>query len=267
MTSRGGRRDTSEVMLEIPRRFRRSADVSEEWEAESAAWSIEYMCQQVGLTDLRDTELLDMGCGVKFTRFLVNERKPIKRYVGMDVYREMIEFLQANVDDPRFEYFHIDVKNDLYNPEGAPFSTNFQLPCRESAFDLICLFSVFTHLSPDDYRTMLTVLRRYVRPEGSLFFTLFIDELADSGHGLMNSVARSLEANPGSLQSRPPALDAEGHRRVEKFRDLDPTRPGQYAVYSEAYARELIEETGWTIVRLSPPPSEYIQHSFVCSPA
>ena len=82
-----------------------------------------------------------MGCGVKFTRFLINEGKPIKRYVGVDVYREMIEFLQANVDDPSFEYFHINAKNELYNPEDVALPTNFQLPFREGAFDLICLFS------------------------------------------------------------------------------------------------------------------------------
>ncbi len=259
-------RDTSGVMLEIPRRFRRSAAVSEQWEAESASWLIEYMCRQVGLADLQETELLDVGCGVKFTRLFVNEGKPIKRYAGVDVYREMIEFLQANVEDPRFEYVHVDVKNELYNPEGGPFSTNLQLPFGGSAFDLICLFSVFTHLPPDDYRTMLTVLRRYVRSDGNLFFTLFIDELTEGGHGLMDSVSRLLADDPRLLESKPEALDADGRRRVERFRELDSSRPGLHAVYSEDYACELIEETGWRVVRLS-PPNHYIQHSFVCRPA
>ena len=75
MTSRCGMRDTSGVMLEIPRRFRRSAAVSEQWEAESASWLIEYMCRQVGLADLQETELLDVGCGVKFTTAVRQRRE------------------------------------------------------------------------------------------------------------------------------------------------------------------------------------------------
>jgi len=31
-------------------------------------------------------------------------------------------------------------------------------------FDLICLFSVFTHMVPDDYIAMLRLLRRFVKP-------------------------------------------------------------------------------------------------------
>jgi SAM-dependent methyltransferase len=252
--------------LEIPRRFMRSGVDDEGWEVESAAWLIEHMCREVGLTDLRDTELLDMGCGVKFTRLFVNHGLAIKQYVGVDVYREMIEFLQANVDDPRFEHLHINVKNDLYNPEGDPFSADLRLPLGDRTFDLICLFSVFTHLPPEDYRTMLTILRRHVRPEGTLFFSLFIDELTEGGHGLMDSWSRLLKADPRWLESVPDALNADGSRRVEKFRELDPARPGLFAVYSEDFARELIEETGWSVVKLS-LPNRYIQPSFVCEPA
>jgi SAM-dependent methyltransferase len=252
--------------LEVPRRFTRSAIVDEEWEIESAAWLIQFMCQRVGLPDLSDTEVLDMGCGVKFTKLFVNHGVAIKRYVGIDVYREMIEFLQASVDDPRFEFSHVNVKNDLYNPSGEPLRESLRLPIGDATFDLICLFSVFTHLAPGDYRTMLQVLRRYVRPDGRLFFSLFIDELTEGGHGMIDSCSKLLEANPQLLKSAPShTRHAEGGRPVEAFRDLDPTRPLLGAIYSEEYARELIESTSWRVVKLS-QPDVYIQHSFVCAP-
>ena len=159
------------------------------------------------------------------------------------------------------------MKNELYNPEGGPFSTNLQLPFGGSAFDLIFLFSVLTHLPPDDYRTMLTVLRRYVRSDGNLFFTLFIDELTEGGHGLIYSASRLLADDPRLLESKPEALDADGRRRVERFRELDSSGPGlPCRLLRGLRARELIEETGWRVVRLS-PPNHYIQHSFVCRPA
>ena len=63
---------------------------------------------------------LDFGCGVRFAQAIVNRGIPVGRYVGVDVYREMIEFLTANVTDPRLEFVHLDAHNALYNPAGRP---------------------------------------------------------------------------------------------------------------------------------------------------
>jgi hypothetical protein len=49
------------------------------------------------------------------------------------------------------------------------------------------------------------------------------------------------------------------------FRDLDPAHPLKWAVYSEEFARELIEGTGWKALTLS-PPNVHIEHHFVCAP-
>ena len=82
----------------------------------------QYVCATLGLRDLADTELLDVGCGTKFTEAFLNDGLAIKRYVGVDVYGEMVEFLQESADDPRFEYFHLDVRNELYNPDAPPMT-------------------------------------------------------------------------------------------------------------------------------------------------
>jgi hypothetical protein len=50
------------------------------------------MCEDLGLDDLGASDVLDFGCGVKFIQALVNCPQPVRRYVGVDVYREMIEF-------------------------------------------------------------------------------------------------------------------------------------------------------------------------------
>jgi len=38
----------------------------------------------------------------------LNRAVPIKRYVGVDAYGGMIDYLQANVADPRLEYVHVN---------------------------------------------------------------------------------------------------------------------------------------------------------------
>jgi Methyltransferase domain len=88
-------------------------------------------------------------------------------YVGVDVYADMIDFLKQNVADPRFGYHHIDVRNERYNPDACPMTDDTDLGVGDRQFDLICLFSVFTHLNPHDYRTMLRLLRRYCGPTGA----------------------------------------------------------------------------------------------------
>ena len=129
--------------LEVPLSFSRSRIRGDEWELSSAQWQVERMSELLGVADLGDTEILDMGCGVKLTKLFVNRDLPIKRYVGVDVYGEMIAFLRANVSDPRFEFLHMDIENDLYNPGGRPFTDDLRLPlATDDAFDLICLFSV-----------------------------------------------------------------------------------------------------------------------------
>jgi ubiquinone/menaquinone biosynthesis C-methylase UbiE len=249
-------------MLTIPPRLRRSAITEEEATVVGAVALLEQLCGLVGVDDLSHCDLLDVGCGVKFTQAILNHDIPIRSYTGVDVYGEMIEFLRANVDDPRFQYHRIDVRNELYNPDAPPMTAESDLGVADRTFDVICLYSVFTHLSPADYVTMLKILRRYIRPEGRLVYTLFVDELTDDGHGLVDFFQRTL-SREGS--DRPSPEVAAAVRQVVPFRDVDPSRPLTYALYSREHAYELIDGTGWEPQQLV-PPTEHAQHIFVCRP-
>src|SRR6185503_5414527 len=95
---------------------------------------------------------------------------------GVDCFRDMIEFLVGAVHDPRFAYHHFDMRHPLYNPTGAvPLGPDARLPLPENHFDVVSMFSVMTHQSPEDAHHILSLLRRYVRPNGQLFFTCFLD--------------------------------------------------------------------------------------------
>jgi SAM-dependent methyltransferase len=254
--------------LDVPEPFLRHSCTDEDEAHASSMWQMQHMCEQVGRADLRDLEVLDFGCGTRFTRALLNESVPIKRYVGVDVYRKMIDFLRKNVHDPRFEYFHINAHNALYNPKGEALTEAMELPIDGQTFDIICLFSVFSHLAPHDYVTMLKLLRRYAKPDGRLFFTLYIDELTERGNGLMDKWrANMVKQLPRDEMAR--AIEtyrSAEPQTVEPFKDLAPETPLRWAVYSEPHARELIDGTGWEAVKLAPPVGFVRQHYFVCAP-
>jgi len=248
----------NETTLQVPRQLLQLGGFKDDEAAiRYGVWGIEHMCQELGLDDLGNSEVLDFGCGFSFTQALINRSLPIRRYVGVDVSEEIIEFLRRSVDDPRFEYHRIDAHNEMYNPNGEPLETTV-LPLGAQKFDLICLFSVFTHLAPHDFESMLRLLRNYVKPDGRLFFSLYIDELTKEGHGLMDKLAR--------------AADDSIVGNIDEFQDLNPEKELDWAVYSQRFAREMIEDTGWTAISLSQPATDpasdriLIQHHFVCAP-
>jgi SAM-dependent methyltransferase len=209
--------------------------------------------------------VLDVGCGTKVVKTLLDNSLPIGRYVGVDVSDAVIEWLEANVTDPRFEFHHLNARNDLYNPSGTPLQEFDELPVKGSRFDLICLFSVFTHLAPDDYVAMLHLLRKHVRPTGRLLFSVFLNDPDNP-----NALTRALQAQ---LASDDPAKVREAEAAIARglalkqggFLDAVPEQPLLQAHYDKDFALELIDGTGWHVESLH-PPNQHIQHHFVCRP-
>ena len=241
-----------EPKLTVPSKLRRGGLKSEEWSyIDSGRDLLAYMAGALGLNDLGNSRVLDMGCGTKFTQAILNYDIRVGEYVGVDVYGQMIDFLRASVSDSRFSFHHMDLHNAMYNPSGETLSVATQLPLEKDSFDVICLFSVFTHLAPADYTNMLRLLRPYVKASGKLIYSLYIDELSHNGHGLIEQV---VEDNRDTWK---PSGD--------DFRDAFPGKPLQWALYSRKHAIELIAETGWEVEELC-MPNAHSQHHFICRP-
>jgi len=217
--------------LIIPEELHRNApDVHVHGPENTGSILMNLVVERLGLKDLSESDVLDVGCGVRFTQAIINREIPIKSYTGVDVHRPLIEYLQREVDDPRLSFSHWNAHNTRYNPTGEKITPESDLPVR-GTFDIIWLFSVFTHLGPSDANALLAILRRHVRPGGALFFSAFIDDTVDS------------------------------------FEDRIPEYPLSHPCYTERYLRELVETNGWSVASVSPPsPEHFIQHYLVCYP-
>ena len=236
--------------LSVPSKLRRGGKKSDQWEYINGGRDLlSYMAKALGLENLADSRILDMGCGTKFTQAILEYDIPIGEYIGVDVYGEMIDFLSDSTDDPRLSFFQINSHNDMYNTDGEKISEDTRLPIDEFSCDIICLYSVFTHLAPSDYGSMLKLMRRYAKEGSQLIFSLYLDEVSNTGHGLIEQIA---------LENGKPWKPSG-----EPFRDAFPGRPLQWALYSRDYALELIAGTGWEIVELC-MPNEWAQHHFIC---
>ena len=124
---------------------------------------------------------------------------------------------------------------------------------------------MFTHLAPDDYVAMLRLLRRHVRPDGRLVFSVFLN---DPEHA--SPIALAIGAN---LRSDDPAVVAQAEAAIARtqaakdrgFVDEIPEKPLMQARYDKDFALELFDGTDWEVLAVY-PPGRYIQHSMICRP-
>jgi SAM-dependent methyltransferase len=219
--------------LEVPDHLHRnSKHVGDAGYEETGQCLINLATQRVGLKTLADTDVLDIGCGVRFTQTIINRDIPIKSYTGIEIHRPIVEFMNKQVEpvDSRFRFVYWHVQNDYYN-NAAPMSLRdfSQIPV-PGRFDLIWLFSVFTHLDESGARAMLTLTRKAVRDDGRLLFTAFVDSELDG------------------VESRGP-----DHRLHMVF-------------YGRRTVERMLKDTGWNLQSFYPGgPEPFIQPCFVCS--
>lgn len=247
----------AETILSVPRKLRRGGKRGDEAASVASARDlIRLLCRVTGVSSLAGMSVLDVGCGCKLVQAILNDNLPVGRYTGIDVFPELIDFLRTQVTDARFSFHRMDTQNAMYNPDGQPLGAQTRLPLADELFDIICLFSVFTHLAPHDYSAMLRVLRPHIKPGGTLVFSLFVHEETAAGHGFIDGVARAMIADDIVVEEQAVTPD---------FLDWDAERPLFRALYSRQHALELIEGTGWAVESLN-DPEESIQHYFVCRP-
>src|SRR5262245_48492845 len=168
--------------LSVPDHLQRnSKTVTVDGIEETGSHLIRLGTERLGLTTLASSDILDVGCGVRFAQALVNRDIPVRSYTGIEVDTSIVDFMRSQLEpfDARFRFVHWNVRNDLYNGHGDRLlSTETSLPVTQE-FDVIWLFSVFTHLDRVEAAGMLKLLRRVIRPSGGLLFTAFVDPALD----------------------------------------------------------------------------------------
>jgi len=177
-------------------------------------------------------DILDVGCGSRFTLALINRQIPIGSYTGIEINKEIVDFFKQEVEpeDARFRYAHWNVHNDMYNTDGIPMTQFAELPVAGD-YDLIWLFSVFTHLDPDDAFALLKLMRQKIRPQGKLFFT------------------------------------THTNHTIRDFEDKIEGKPLLRAFYHPDYLASLIRDAQWKVVSFHDKQGDsFVKSHFVCSP-
>lgn len=179
--------------------------------------------------------VLDVGCGigrlaVPLTKYLSNEGS----YEGFDIVKSGIDWCNSRINKtfPNFKFIHIDLKNDLYNLKTSNEAKNFVFPYNECDFDLVFLFSVFSHMIPADVDNYLKQIHRVLKDGAICIATFFI--LNDESNILMKE-------NDG-LQFK---------HDMETYALLDKNVKEANVAYKEKFLFQMIENNNLKIERVN----------------
>ena len=179
---------------------------------------------------------LDIGCGcgmmaLQLESYLAGEG----RYVGMDVDRAAIAWCQTHITarNPRFVFYHVDLKNTRYNPSGALSDASFRFSEPDASFEVVLLKSVFTHMRPDGVQNYLNEIARLLKPGGRCLASFF----------LLN--------DRGSTGARPGSSKLSFDHGDDDCRYVDPAMPEKAIAYREGYVLEMLKRSGLALV--APP--------------
>ena len=116
-------------------------------------WGHQYfelpLFKRLGL-DLKDKDILEIGCGNGFGGYLLNQLGP-KSYVGLDVMEEQVAIARRKY--PQYEFLVQDA-TDLSQFANA-------------SKDVVIIFGVLHHIP--EWRKVIDEIKRVLKPKGSLF--------------------------------------------------------------------------------------------------
>jgi len=216
------------IKLEVPKLFRRGALRSRDLSSLRSGLNILREIEK--FKAIEDATILDFGCGVKIAQALHQKDDPHKKYYGLDVYGEMIDFMSdALADNKKYEFATVPFQNEMYNKNGEPMTATSKLPIKNIKADIICMFSVITHMVPEDTLALLSLLTYYAKKDTRLIFTAF----------------------------------SHKHQK-EDFIDDDPKNPLLRAFYNRDFLVDIIGKAGWKILEERDPIARAMNHSFIC---
>ena len=123
-----------------------------------------------------DSKTLEIGCGCGRNAIALAEFLNDGNYTGMDVERVAFSAARRNsrLAKKRFAFDFLDVRNDVYNPDGKYSAGNYVLPYPEESFDVVFMISVYTHMLTDEVLNYSREISRVLRPDGRCFVTAYL---------------------------------------------------------------------------------------------
>ncbi|WP_346881033.1 class I SAM-dependent methyltransferase [uncultured Algibacter sp.] len=128
-------------------------------------------------TNLKESDsVLDIGSGIGRTAVALTKYLNINaRYEGFDVVEKGVKWCNSKIkkDLPNFNFIYVPLNNDLYNTSYEK-ADSFKFPYEDGVFDVVFLFSVFTHMGISEIDNYFGEIERVLKPKGKCLATFFL---------------------------------------------------------------------------------------------
>jgi SAM-dependent methyltransferase len=124
------------------------------------------------------SRIVDVGCGLgRLALGLIRGGHQVE-YLGLDSQDRYIWWCKKYIQrrHPNFQFKHINVENERYNPNGEKIAENFRLPISDGHADVVHLWGVLTNMNPEHMRIYVSEVSRILRKGGSVFLTAFAEK-------------------------------------------------------------------------------------------
>jgi SAM-dependent methyltransferase len=126
----------------------------------------------------KSSRIVDIGCGLgRLATGLLAEFGDVP-YLGIDANEDFVRWCRENIEryHPRFQFVHLDMANELYNPAGTLDGSELRLPVDDASADIVYLWGVFTNMVPEHVEAYIGEIGRILRSQGRCFLTACVED-------------------------------------------------------------------------------------------
>lgn len=107
-----------------------------------------------------DDYLIEVGCGSGRVAYALSKSDLMGTvsYLGTDISEELLQYAKKKCKATPWQFVTVD---------------SLRIPERDGQADMVCFFSVFTHLLPEESYLYLQEAKRVLKPNGIIIFTFF----------------------------------------------------------------------------------------------
>lgn len=135
---------------------------------------VTFMQEEMGLG--RSNSVLDVGCGAGRIAVPLTSVLDDGCYLGFDIVQHAIDWSRETITAryPNFRFEHVDVRQEIYNPDGSLAADDFAFPAADATFDIIAMVGLISHLRPAELDNYLHETARVLRPGGTCLVTAYL---------------------------------------------------------------------------------------------
>jgi SAM-dependent methyltransferase len=151
-------------------------------------------------------------------------------YDGVEIHPDAVAWCQQAITSryPGFRFHRADLTSRAYHPRGRQPSSTYRLPFPDRWFDFVLLYSVLTHMLPDDVEHYVREISRVPASGGVCVASYFL--LNDESRG-------AIDAGCGFMSFD--ALHPSGLCRLH-----DPVVPEAAVALEETFVRRVHQQAG-----------------------